>query len=122
MTITEALNQANALRPNELDTVTKLGWLSALDGQIFTELLSAHADAPDTFDGYSTQTPQTTVLLVPFPYDELYPRFLAMRIDLENGELDRYNNDAAIFNRLWQTMAAHHCRTHAPNGTKQLRF
>ncbi len=122
MTISEAISQADQLRPNDLDAATKLRWLSAMDGQIFTELLSAHADAPASFDGYDAQTPQTTALLIPFPYDELYPRFLAMRIDLENGELDRYNNDAAVFNRLWQSTAAHHCRTHTPNGTARLRF
>lgn len=122
MTISEAISQADQLRPNDLDAATKLRWLSAMDGQIFTELLSAHADAPASFDGYDAQTPQTTALLIPFPYDELYPRFLAMRIDLENGELDRYNNDAAVFNRLWQNTAAHHCRTHTPNGTARLRF
>ena len=122
MTISEAISQADQLRPNDLDAATKLRWLSAMDGQIFTELLSAHADAPASFDGYDAQTPQTTALLIPFPYDELYPRFLAMRIDLENGELDRYNNDAAVFNRLWQSTAAHHCRSHTPNGTARLRF
>ena len=122
MTISEAISQADQLRPNDLDAATKLRWLSAMDGQIFTELLSAHADAPASFDGYDAQTPQTTALLIPFPYDELDPRFLAMRIDLENGELDRYNNDAAVFNRLWQSTAAHHCRTHTPNGTARLRF
>ena len=122
MTISEAISQADQLRPNDLDAATKLRWLSAMDGQIFTELLSAHADAPASFDGYDAQTPQTTALLIPFPYDELYPRFLAMRIDLENGELDRYNNDAAVFNRLWQSTAAHYCRSHTPNGTARLRF
>ena len=122
MTISEAISQADQLRPNDLDAATKLRWLSAMDGQIFTELLTAHTDAPASFDGYDAQTPQTTALLILFPYDELYPRFLAMRIDLENGELDRYNNDAAVFNRLWQSTAAHHCRTHTPNGTARLRF
>ncbi|MBQ1409819.1 MAG: hypothetical protein IIY94_00875 [Oscillospiraceae bacterium] len=122
MTIQEAISQADQLRPNDLDATAKLRWLSAMDGQIFTELLFAHVDAPESFDGYDAQTPQSTDLLVAFPYDELYPRFLAMRIDLENGELERYNNDAAVFNRLWQTMAAHYCRTHTPNGTARLRF
>ena len=122
MTIAEALSQANQLRPNDLDAATKLRWLSAMDGQIYTELLCAHEGAPAFFDGYDAQTPQTTALLIPFPYDELYPRFLAMRIDLENGELERYNNDAAIFNRLWQTTAAHYCRTHSPLGVGHLRF
>ena len=122
MTISEAISQADQLRPNDLDTAAKLCWLSNLDGQIFTELFCTHTDGPASFEGYDAQTPQTTALLIPFPYDELYPRFLAMRIDLENGELDRYNNDAAVFNRLWQSTAAQYCRTHTPLGAKRLHF
>jgi hypothetical protein len=123
MTIFEAIAQADLLRPNELDPAVKLRWLSTLDGQIHAELLSAHADPPGPFSGYDETTElQSTRLLVDKPYDELYPRYLLMRIDLEHGELDRYNNDAAVFNRLWQSTAAHHCRTHTPNGTARLRF
>ena len=49
-------------------------------------------DGPAPFSGYGPETElQSTSLLVPWPYDELYLRYLVMRIDLEHGELDRYN-------------------------------
>ena len=79
--------------------------------------------APEPFSGYDGQTElRTAQLLVPFPYDELYLRYLVMRIDLEQGELERYNNDAACFNRLWQSCAAHYGRTHEPLSVSALRF
>ena len=123
MTILEAITQADLARPNEIDPALKLRWLSTLDGQIHAELLESFVEDTAPFSGYGGETElKTTLLLVPFPYDELYLRYLLMRIDLEHGELDRYNNDAACFNRLWQSTAAHHCRTHTPNGTARLRF
>lgn len=123
MTIQAAIDQADQLRPNTLDINMKLRWLSNLDGQICSELLAAFEGGQADFPGYDSETSKTgTHLVIPFPYDELYPRFLAMRIDLEHGELERYNNDAAIFNRLWQTVAAHYCRTHTPIGVGQLKF
>lgn len=123
MTILEAILQADELRPNQLDQALKLRWLSTLDGQIHEELLRACADAPGPFDGYGPDTElQGTRLLVPYPYDELYLRYLVMRIDLEHGEVDRYNNDAAAFNRLWQSFAAGYCRRHIPLGEARLRF
>ncbi|MBO4418984.1 MAG: hypothetical protein J5789_04070 [Oscillospiraceae bacterium] len=123
MTIRDAIDQADQLRPNELDLLTKLRWLSRLDGKICTELLAAFAGEPVEIVPYEDQASKlTTPLVIPFPYDELYPRYLAMRIDLEHGELERYNNDAALFNRLWQTTAAHYCRTHSPKGVGQLKF
>ena len=123
MTILEAITRADQIRPNELEPAVKLRWLSTLDGQIYTELLAAHADGPERFGGYDGETElQSTELLVPGPYDELYLRYLLMRIDLEHGELERYNNEAAGFNRLWQSFAAQYCKRHQPLGVRQLRF
>lgn len=123
MTILEAITRADLIRPNELDPAVKLRWLSTLDGQIHAELLRAHAEAPGPFRGYDETTElQSTRLLVGYPYDELYLRYLLMRIDLEHGELDRYNNEAAAFNRLWQSFAANYCKTHLPNGASRLIF
>ena len=83
----------------------------------------AATGSPAPFTGYGPETElQSTSLLVPWPYDELYLRYLVMRIDLEHGELDRYNNDAAAFNRLWQSWAALYCRIHAPKGVSRLKF
>ena len=123
MTLMEALIQADLLRPNELDPSLKLRWLSTLDGQIYTELLQPHGDGPETFSGYGEDTElQSTQLLVPWPYDELYLRYLVMRLDLEHGELDRYNNSAAAFNRLWQSWAGHYARNHRLSGVTGLKF
>ena len=123
MTVLEALVRADLARPNEIEQSQKLQWLSALDGQIHAELLEAYRGAPEPFSGYNGQTElRTAQLLVPFPYDELYLRYLVMRIDLEQGELERYNNDAACFNRLWQSCAAHYGRTHEPLTVPALRF
>ncbi len=100
-------------------------WL-AMTGSEADSAVGAVIDRPHTpagFRGYDGETEiGTTELLIPFPYDELYLRYLLMRIDLENGELDRYNNEAAQFNRLWQSYAGQYCRTHRPVGVERLRF
>ena len=123
MTILEAITQADLIRPNVLDPAVKLRWLSTLDGQIHTELLRGEREASTAFPGYGEDTElATTQLLVPYPYEELYVLYLLMRIDLEHGELDRYNNDAARFNRLWQSFAARWWRSNLPGSAVQLRF
>ncbi len=123
MTILEAITQADLIRPNVLDAAIKLRWLSTLDGQIHAELLCGDREASAAFAGYGEETElKTTRLLVPYPYDELYVLYLLMRIDLEHGELDRYNNDAARFNRLWQSYAGRYCRTAPLKETVRLRF
>lgn len=45
------------------------------------------------------------MLSVREPYAVMYPKYLIMRICLENGELDNYNTAAATFNRLLKVFA-----------------
>jgi hypothetical protein len=139
MTIFQAMALGDRLRPNELDPALKLRWLSTLDGQIHAELICGHEATgngqetggeaapgtgfPAAFRGYDGSTElQSTQLLVAYPYDELYVVYLVMRIDLEHGELDRYNNSAARFNQLWRSFAAGYCRSRRPKGAGQLKF
>ena len=118
MTAAQAVFQADLTRPNELEPELKLNWLFSLEGQIRETLFRAHADGPET---PQTRQPEAELAL-PRPWDELYLRYLVMRIDLENGELERYNADAACFNRAWRDYAAHYTRTHRPLGVDALKF
>ncbi len=114
MTRNEAVAAADLARPNELEPELKLGWLEALDGQIRQQLIDAHEGAPEP--------PAAQTLLVPPPWDGLYVSWLCMRIDLEQGEITRYNNEARLFEAAWQQFAGHYARTHAPKGAAALRF
>ncbi len=123
MTILEAITLADLDRPNEISVERKLQWLSTLDGRIYRELMLTYDDAPPAFSGYDEQTElRTTELMVGFPFDDLYLRYLVLRIDLEQGELERYNNDAAAFNRVWKSYATNYGRTHVPLGVQHLTF
>ena len=45
-----------------------------------------------------------------------------MMIDFENGEFARYNNDAAAFNRIWQSWAGFYTHNHSPAARTALQF
>ena len=115
MTIREAIERADRLRPNAFTGEEKTAWLSALDGMIFEEILKNHADAPEKFDGYNRDTDLGTVLLAPPPYDEeLYTAFLESKMDRESGETARYNVSANLFNGAYLTFMDWYNRTYAP--------
>lgn len=123
MTVLEALRLGDLTRPNEFEPELKLRWLSALDGLVTRELYEAHEGWTGSFAGYDEDTDlQNTQLLIPRPWDDIYVRYLVMRIDLENGELDRYNQDAAAFNRIYQSYAGHYTHHHRPLQLSALRF
>ena len=115
MTIEQAIFQADELKPNQVAKAQKITWLSQLDRRIFKEVISAHepdADTPKTFAGYTQDTPPDTELLAKAPYDDLYPCFLQMHIDLVNLEYDKYNNSLLLFSSAWGQLARAYHREH----------
>ena len=94
MTIREALNGIDGLKPNTYDESVKVAWLSALDMRIHQEIVLTHAHeaGEESFSGYTEQTDEDTELLVEAPYDELYLYYLESKIDYGNGEMGKYNN------------------------------
>ena len=115
MTIEQAIFQADELKPNQVAKAQKIVWLNHLDRRIFREVISAHepdADTPMAFGGYGQDTPPDTVLLAKPPYDDLYPYFLQMNIDLVNLEYDKYNNSMLLFSDAWGQFARAYHREH----------
>lgn len=77
------------------------------------------AQAPE----YNEQTDPGTALIVPDPYAMLYVYWLMTKIDLQNLEMDKYNNDRALFETAYDTMHDWWNRTYMPvQRHRQLRI
>lgn len=122
MTIIEAINKIDSLKPNNYSQDTKVEWLSKLDGIIKEKVIDTHEDADDVvFAGYDSDTDTSTELLVPAPYDELYVKWLEAQIDYANGEYGKYNNSMTMYNNIYTEFEKYYNRHHMPNGIK-LRY
>ena len=100
MTIKECIDIVDNLKPNQYSIENKVDWLSYIDHSIINEVLLTHEGYDgryDDFTGYSADK-LNMGLIVPSPYDRLYPAYLKMKIDEENGETARYNNSVTMFN------------------------
>lgn len=122
MTIGEAIAYIDRIKPNGYTQGDKVMWLSRLDGRVKDEIIDTHEGAiAVVFDGYTDATPTTTELLVPEPYDSIYPLWLEAQIDYANGEIVRYNNAITTFSSEYQAYERFYHRTHDPIGT-QIKF
>ena len=122
MTIIEAINRIDAIKPNSFSQQDKVRWLSTLDGIIKKEIIDTHEGAEKvTFNGYNENTLITTELLVPAPYDDVYIRYLEMQMDYANGEYNKYDNSYAMYNNAYSAFARYYNRTNMPLG-KKLKF
>lgn len=112
MTIAQAIETVDQLKPNQYSEEQKLQWLSQLDGKIFVELISTHEGGKESFEPYTEMEQE---LLVPFPYDQdIYNYYLQSMIDRENGEVAKFNQSGALFNNAYAEFSAIYNRTHVP--------
>lgn len=119
MTIMEAINRIDTLKPNSYSQVEKIRALSVLDGIIKSKIIDTHEGAEAVvFDGYTEETNLTTNLLVPAPYDEIYLFWLESKIDYWNGETGKYNNSIDMYNTSYSEFERYYNRTHMPKGNK----
>lgn len=75
-------------------------------------------DVEGRFSGYSRDFDGARVLLIPPPWDEAYVYYLYAQMDQRLGEIERYNNDAALFNTTYEEARAYYNRTHMPLNVK----
>ena len=115
MTIQEAIDRVDMIKPNQFTFEQKLRWLSELDGLIYKELIMTHEHAADPeLVEHDASTPAETELLVPFPYTDIYLHYLSSQIDLGNAEIGKYNNNKQLFNNAYLTYSDYYTRTHMP--------
>lgn len=123
MTLIEAINRIDTVKPNTYSLDEKVRWLSTLDSMVKTEIIDTHEDGESvSFCGYGKETPHTTVLLVPAPFDEMYLFWLESKIDYWNGEHDKYNSSITMFNNMYGEYATYYNKNHMPLGKKRFVF
>lgn len=93
MTVNDVLSSLDELTPNAYTTEQKLRWLRALEGQLHSQIVTAHRGLEDV-PAPSAMTPDTA-LLAGDDYGELYVLYLQAQMARADGEAGRYNDAAA---------------------------
>lgn len=115
MTIGQAMETAQRERPGEATEADMLRWLSQLDAQWFQDVVMRHEhEAGAAFAGYTADTARDTALLIPPRWEEIYIHYLFAMTDQKLGEVERYQNDAALFNQGLTEAQAAYTRDHMP--------
>lgn len=124
MTILQAITAVDRSYPNDYSAETKLRWLSEFDGQVRKDVIDTHAGAPETpFLGYDGTTDiEAAELLIPAPYDEVYPIFLAMKIQTLDADIVRSELVFNDFNRAYRSFTDWYNRTRMPRGVRAVQF
>ncbi len=123
MTVREAIDRADTLRPNTVSESEKRLWLAQLDGAMRRQIHGQHEPAEESADTGADKTQEDeTVLLAQEPYTGIYPYWLMAQIDLALGELPRYNNDMMLYNMALTEYAVDYKRSHVPMKRGQFKL
>jgi hypothetical protein len=113
----EAITRIDEVKPNTCSDKRKIACLSALDALVKTTVIDRHEGAENVkFSPYDAHTPTDTELLVPHPYDVIYVFYLEMYLNYMNGEYERYNNSAKLYNAAFEDYEKYYRSLHKPLG------
>lgn len=107
MTIQEALDLLDEMKPNMMSRKTKIKFLQEIEQLIHEEILMKHAHLPwqAIQPKYSEDTDPGTNLLAPDPYSMVYVYWLMSKVDIMTQEDGRYNIDRMQFEQAYQTLS-----------------
>ena len=108
ITLSQALERSEQLRPGRCDPEALTAWIEELDGKTAVELLKIEPPAyryPESCDAE---------LLIPKPYHNVYELYLTAMQDLRDRDTERYENDAALYRQALQEWKSYYRRTHVP--------
>lgn len=119
MTLQEALDLLDEMKPNMMKRSLKIKYLNEIEGMIHQEILMRHEHEEDeeTLPYYTEETDPGTRLIVPEPYSMVYVYWLMTKADIQNQEDERYNVDRAHFENAYDTMSDWWTRTKMPIST-----
>lgn len=104
MTVKQVISAADALRPNEITADDKKRWLVELESRIYEDLYVTHEREKIGFtDTDKIVSDDGTELFVKPPYDEMYILYLCSLVDFYHAEYERYQNDVALFDTLYES-------------------
>lgn len=125
MTLQEALDIVDAMKPNMMKRDLKVKYLTEIEQLIWAEILMKHAHTQEQEEKpeYNDETDPGTELIVPDPYSMVYTYWLMSKIDIQNQEDARYNIDRAHFENAYDTMSDWWTREHMPTQyTREFRL
>lgn len=122
MTLNDAIERVDALKPNNYSDDEKVQWLSDLDLMIHKEVILTHKhdEESESFEGY-TMEDLNKPLIVTAPYDKLYISYLSSKIDYFNCEYGKYNNSVTMFRADYSEFCSYYNRNVMPIGDR-LRY
>lgn len=121
MNIQQALDFADQLKPNMMERQMKIAFLTEMEQLFHREILMKHehTEEEEQLPVYTEDTDAGTEMLIPDPYSMVYVYWLLSKIDMQNLEEDKWDQDTQRFEQAWGTLDDWWTRNHMPIQTQR---
>lgn len=120
MTISDLFTKLSAIYPHQFEDSILLIWVGELERDIADYLNTTYVNS-DADNYYEPDLATTSELLLDNEVS-LYIEYLAYKIDLANGEYDRANNHAALFNMYFENWKERYYRINKDTAKKMPEY
>ena len=97
MKVSELMEYVDAIMENAFSDFVKRRWLNQIEAEIQVDVLLM---APDGIVQYGEED-GSAEMIAPPPYDQVYQEYLFWQIRLAQQEIEMANNQAVVFNRIF---------------------
>ena len=111
MTLSQAIEQTKALKPNAYSEEALTVWLNQLEAMVQSEV---HGVDPEDIRTYEWGADGNEELTICKPYDSAYVEWISAKIDFNNKEYNSYNNAVDVFNNTYDEYKKYWRRKHNP--------
>lgn len=119
MTLTECIEEIDAIEPNAYSEEQKVKWVMQAEKSVATGIYLINAEDVG-FPQLAESSPDYGFpLLVPSPFDKIYPLYLHAMIHYANSEYERYQNDMSLYNAAYGEFARWFAAKYEPALTKR---
>ena len=118
MKLIELLEAVTALRGQQYATDTLVGWANEIEGQVIDEVVNMAEGFDLEFIPMEYGVDDDRELTVPDRFQDVYINYLLSKIDFNNQETERYNNDVVMFNSSYDAFAGWFRRKYVPKKGK----
>lgn len=121
MKLGKVIETVNRIKGQQYDTEIMTSWINEIEGQAIDETVNRAEGFSVEFKPFDYKNDMDAVLVIPDRFEDVYLNYIYAKIDFNNQDTERYNNDVAMFNAAYEAYSAWFRRTNMPKQRNSFR-
>lgn len=121
MKLGKVIETVSKMKGQQYDTEIMTAWINEIEGQALEEIVNRADGFLEELQPYDYKNDMGAELMIPDRFADVYLNYLYAKIDFNNQDTERYNNDVAMFNAAYESYGTWFRRNHVPKQKNSFR-